>query len=109
MFNIDECTDACRTLSDMLVQVTKELLDLMNELKLNGCRSKQTYQKIVNINEIESKADTLFRKTVAQLFKNETDPLTVMKWKEIYQIMENTIDNCQKLASIVEGVVIKNA
>ena len=45
----------------------------------------------------------------SKLFRNEKDPIEIIKWKEIYQILENTIDKCEKIANTVEGVVIKNA
>lgn len=58
---------------------------------------------------MESKADEIFRKTVQKLFKCEENPIEIMKWKEIYQILENVVDKCEQVANIVERVVIKNA
>lgn len=109
MFNIDESTNEFKLLCDILVQATEELVELMEEIKLIGTKSNKINLKIEKINQLEDSADMLFRETVAELFKNETNPLVVMKWKEIYQILEDTIDNCETVANIVEGVVIKNA
>jgi uncharacterized protein Yka (UPF0111/DUF47 family) len=109
MFDINESTKESRLIGDMLVHTTKELVKLMDELKINGCKSKHLTHHISNIGKFEVQADNLFRKTVKELFQNEKDPLIVIKWKEIYQILENTIDNCKKVANIVEGVVIKHA
>jgi uncharacterized protein Yka (UPF0111/DUF47 family) len=109
MFNIEECTDGSRIIGNLLVQATNGLVELMDELRIKGCKSKHIPEQISNICKFESEADKIGRITVADLFQKETDPLTVIKWKEIYQILENTIDNCEKVATIVEGVVIKNA
>ncbi|MBD7913438.1 DUF47 domain-containing protein [Clostridium cibarium] len=109
MFNIEECTEGSKKICDLLVQATTELVAVMDELRIKGYKSKNISQQLSNICKYESEADKVFRKTVAELFNTETDPLTVIKWKEIYQILENTIDNCEKIAKIVEGVVIKNA
>ena len=109
MFDITECTDEIKTVCDFLLNSTEDLYSIMNELKVNGCKSNNITNTILNISSMESEADKVFRKTVALLFKEETDPIKVMKWKEIYQITENTIDNCEKVANIIEGVVIKNA
>lgn len=109
MFNIKESTEECKVLSDMLVEITENLIYLMDELKVNGCKSKNINEKIMSVCNVESAADKVFRKTVGELFRSETNPLVVIKWKEIYQIIENAIDNCQRVAIIVEGVVIKNA
>ncbi|WP_143316683.1 DUF47 family protein [Clostridium sp. HBUAS56017] len=109
MFNIEECTEGSKKICDLLVQATTELVAVMDELRIKGYKSKNISQQLSNICKYESEADKVFRKTVAELFNTETDALTVIKWKEIYQILENTIDNCEKIAKIVEGVVIKNA
>ena len=109
MFDIRESTDELECVCDILVQVTQELMSLMNELKIHGFRSKNINEKIISISKMESKADEIFRKTVQKLFKCEENPIEIMKWKEIYQILENVVDKCEQVANIVERVVIKNA
>lgn len=108
MFNITESTEASKFLADNIVKCTQYILELMNELHLIGGKNHIS-EKIGTINQIESEADRVFRKIVGELFRNEKDPIEIIKWKEIYQILENTIDKCEKIANIVEGVVIKNA
>ena len=109
MFSIDESTHESKLLADMIVKCTNHILESMEGISLMGNKSKYIKEKIRIINEIENEADKLFRRTVAELFKNETNVLEVIKWKEIYQILENTVDRCEKIANTVEGVVIKNA
>ncbi|WP_244833766.1 DUF47 family protein [Clostridium sp. BJN0001] len=109
MFDIMEASDRVRKECRYLLNTTRNLYELMDELKKNGCKSKVLLDKIMAISAIESEADKSFREDVAFLFKNEKDSLTVIKWKEIYQKIENTIDSSEKVANIVEGVVIKNA
>ncbi|SFA87218.1 DUF47 domain-containing protein [Clostridium frigidicarnis] len=108
MFNVDEATNESKVLCDLIVDATRELVDLMNELKLMN-KSNNINQKIISINKIENEGDTFFRDTVAKLFRSETDTLTILKWKEIYQMLEDTIDSCERVANIVEGVVMKHA
>lgn len=109
MYDIKESTPEAKLLADMIVDCTKHILQLMNGLNSVGNKAKCIEETIVIIHKIENEADCLFRKTVSELFKNETNPIEIIKWKEIYQILENTIDNCEKIANTVEGVVIKNA
>jgi len=109
MFDINESTEACKLLAEMIVQCTGCIVEIMGELNSVGNKSKHIREKIININKIENEADRLFRKTVSELFKNETSPIEIIKWKEIYQTLENTIDKCEKIANTIEGVVIKNA
>lgn len=108
MFNVDEATNESKILCDLIVDATRELVDLMDELKLMN-KSNNINPKIISINKIENEGDTFFRDTVAKLFRSETDTLTILKWKEIYQMLEDTIDSCERVANIVEGVVMKHA
>ncbi|MBN7576434.1 MULTISPECIES: DUF47 domain-containing protein [Clostridium] len=107
MFNVTKSTEPAKYLADMIIKCTKLISELMDELHLIGGKNSIN-QKILTINQIESEVDRLFRNTVGDLFRNEKDPIEIIKWKEIYQILENTIDKCEKIANIVEGVVIKN-
>ena len=107
MFNVTESTEPAKYLADMIIKSTKLISELMDELHLIAGKNNIN-EKIVTINQIESEVDRLFRNTVGDLFRNEKDPIESIKWKEIYQILENTIDKCEKIANIVEGVVIKN-
>lgn len=107
MFNVTESTEPAKYLADMIIKSTKLISELMDELHLIAGKNNIN-EKIVTINQIESEVDRLFRNTVGDLFRNEKDPIEIIKWKEIYQILENTIDKCEKIANIVEGVVIKN-
>jgi predicted phosphate transport protein (TIGR00153 family) len=108
MFNMKESTEASKLLADMIIKCTNHVMELMGELHLISSKN-HINEKIITINQIESAADRIFRQTVGDLFRNEKDPIEIIKWKEIYQILENTIDKCEKIANIVEGVVIKNA
>jgi hypothetical protein len=49
------------------------------------------------------------RRSVARLFKEEKDPITVIKWKEIYENLENATDRCEDVANIIEGVILEHA
>lgn len=108
MFNITEGTEGSKLLADLLIKCTKDIVGLMGELHLIGSKNN-IIEKVITINKLESEADRIFRKTVGELFRNEKDPIEIIKWKEVYQLLENTIDKCEKIANIVEGVVIKNA
>ena len=66
-------------------------------------------QKCVEINRLENEADALLRGTLAKLFREEKDPITIMKWKEIYELLETATDRCEDVANIIEGVVLENS
>ena len=61
------------------------------------------------INSLENQADTLLRTALAKLFKSGADALTVMKWKEILDLIETATDRAEDVANVVEGVVLEHA
>ncbi|HXK28992.1 MAG TPA: DUF47 family protein, partial [Candidatus Binatia bacterium] len=60
------------------------------------------------INRLENEGDYLNRAAVAKLFEPNNNPLEVIKWKEIYETMENAIDRCEDVANVLEGIALKN-
>jgi predicted phosphate transport protein (TIGR00153 family) len=62
----------------------------------------------VEINRLENEADRVHAQAVSQLFDDERDPITVMKWKETLDFLENATDRCEDAANVLEGVVVKH-
>ena len=63
----------------------------------------------VEINRLENVADKILRSALARLFRDEKDPIMVIKWKEIYETLESATDRCEDVANIIEGVVLENS
>jgi uncharacterized protein len=59
------------------------------------------------IYQLEATGDTLYRQEVARLFEQEKDPIEVIKWKEILEHIEDTLDHCEDIADLLKGVVLK--
>lgn len=108
MFNVTTVREEAIKLAELAVVCTNELKDVMLELK-NMKRSKTLKEKVIEVNRIENEADEIYRSAMANLFTNEKDAIEVIKWKEIYEYLENTLDACEDVANIVEGVVMKHA
>ena len=108
MFNVKSIKEDAISLAKLITQCTEELTHVMSELKKMKT-SKTLKEKIIEINRIENVGDDIFRDAMQRLFVSETDPLEVIKWKEIYEYLENTLDACEDVANIVEGVAMKNA
>ena len=66
-------------------------------------------EKCVEINRLENEADVQLRGAIAKLFREEKDPIQVIKWKEIFELMETATDRCEDVANIIEGVVLENS
>ena len=63
----------------------------------------------IEINRLENAADKILRSALARLFREEKDPIAVIKWKEIYETLEAATDRCEDVANIIEGVVLENS
>jgi predicted phosphate transport protein (TIGR00153 family) len=108
MLNVNNCTEEAEMLSRMIVSSCEELINLMEELK-NMKTSKKLSNNIIEINRIEEEGDRVSRKAIMDLFRSNTEVIEIIKWREIYQYLEDTLDACEDVANVVEGVVMKNA
>ena len=63
----------------------------------------------VEINRLENEGDRVVRQALASLFERGIDPMLVIRWKDIFERLEDAIDSCESVANILEGIVIKNA
>src|SRR5918992_1245405 len=63
----------------------------------------------VEINRLENEADRTHQAAVRRLFEEERDPITIMKWKEILDFLEEATDRCEDVANVIEAVVVKHA
>jgi uncharacterized protein len=61
------------------------------------------------VKQVEKQNDRLLRGATARLFQEETDPKTLIKWKEIFDDLEDAIDRCEDVANVIEGVALENA
>jgi len=70
---------------------------------------KELLDICAEIDRLEGEADSIFRKAIAELFKTGNDPIDVMKWRDIFDNLEEAADRCEDVANIVEGVVLEYA
>ncbi len=72
-------------------------------------KSKKLPALLVEINHIEEEGDTLYQETIQNLFANEKDVLEVVKWKSIFDTLEEVLDATENVADVMEGVIMKNS
>ena len=106
--NVKAIRPEAKKLARLIVDCTKELREVMRELK-DMQKSTILCAKIIEVNRIENDGDEIFRHAITELFASESDPFEVIKWKEIYEYLENTLDACEDVANIAEGVIMKHA
>jgi len=64
---------------------------------------------MVEVHRLENEGDRITREAIASLFETGIDPMVVIRWKDIFERLENAIDSTERAAFILEGIVIKNA
>ena len=99
----DAC-DLAATLVSAVCEVSRAMVGL-RDLKNRDA----ILQVCMEINRYENEGDTLLRRAVARLFQESKDPLLVIKWKDIYEFLEDAIDRCEDIANVVEGVALEYA
>jgi predicted phosphate transport protein (TIGR00153 family) len=106
LYKITESTPQAKELGFLILKSTRELQRGI------GCLSKnmgEVYDHCVEVNSLENEADRVCRDAIADLFEHEKDPITILKWKEIYETLETATDRCEDAANVLEGVALKNA
>jgi uncharacterized protein Yka (UPF0111/DUF47 family) len=108
LYEIDEVLPDARELAGVLVAAAETV-----QLAVRGLRDvknpAQLLEACKQVNVHENQGDTLSRRAIAHLFKSGLDPLTVMKWKEIIDLIEDAIDRSEDVANVIEGVVLEHA
>lgn len=108
LFKIEQTNEEAMMLVGILVKTVKEVEQAVSRLRrLKGTDSIMKH--CIEINRLENEGDYVGRAAVAKLFEPGSDPLEVIKWKEIYETLENAIDRCEDVANVLEGIVLKNA
>ncbi len=108
VFDVKEMRPEAVIMADLIMQSIRELDVLfkhLREIKLNTIVREQ----IIEVNRIENEGDIIYRKALTRLFKTEKDPIEIIKWKQLYELLEESIDACENVANIVEGLVMKHA
>ena len=94
------------------VELTRVLLSASIEVSaaINTIESPEAALKhCIEINRYENESDRLCRTLIAKLFDEEKDPVQIIKWKEIFEVIETAVDKCEDVANVIEGVILKSA
>jgi uncharacterized protein len=109
LYDIPSMTKEVGDLARCLVSSAEHVLGAVSSIRGLGKKTNGILQHCIEINRLENVADALLRSALARLFREEKDPIAVIKWKEIYETLEAATDRCEDVANIVEGVVLENS
>lgn len=105
LFGITEPTPIARRLSEVIVAATEELVEAVAALR----KQKGVIEHCIHIKKLENEGDVAYQEAVASLFRGKVDPIEVIKWKDVYDNMEECIDRCEAVAHVLESVVLKHS
>jgi uncharacterized protein Yka (UPF0111/DUF47 family) len=105
LFGIERPTPISKRLSEVIVAITKEMVAAVAALR----KQKGVVEHCIRMKKLENEGDVAFHEAVASLFRGGVDPIEVIKWKDIYDNMEECIDKCEAVAHVLESVVLKHS
>ena len=105
MYDIHETTEPAKQLAGVIQRMALQLNEVVSILQ----KPKGVTERLVELHRLENEGDDIYHRAVAALFHDRGDPLEVVKWKDVYEKLEETIDRCEQVANIIEGVIIKHS
>jgi predicted phosphate transport protein (TIGR00153 family) len=105
LYRIAKPTPEAIQLSSIIVQQCEAIVGAVGKLR----SFKDLKSDWVEIHRLESEGDRVSREAIAGLFANSTDPIDVIKWKDVYELFEAVCDRCEDVADIIEQIVAKHA
>ena len=106
LFKITQIMPSAREIAKVVQQQVQEIHRVVPMLR--DMRRERIMEHCIEINRLENVGDHLLREGVAALFDGSPDPITVIKWRELFEILETATDKCEDVANTIEGIVLKN-
>ena len=105
MFRITTVREPARQLADVIVRAADALEKAVVAIK----KPKIVIERGQEVKTLEEEGDAIYHAAVGKLFDGGEDPIEVMRWKELYDTLERTLDQCEDVANVLESIVLKNA
>ena len=105
IYDIKAPTDEARRLSAILAEQSAEIVAAIGKLE----SMKDLDQHLKRVRELEHEADGLSRAAIGKLFREDQDPLNVLKWRDVYQLLEESVDAAEDVAEVIQRMLHKTA
>ena len=105
MFRVTAVREPARQLADVIVRAADSLEKAVVAIK----KPKVVIERGQEVKTLEEEGDAIYHAAVGKLFDGGEDPIEVMRWKELYDTLERTLDQCEDVANVLESIVLKNA
>ena len=103
-WGVTEVPPDARAIADVILRATILLDEAVQRLE----GFKDSKQQLIELRSLEDEGDRLFRNGVGALFRSGADPLMVIRWKDIFEGLEEAVDACENAADVLEAIIVKN-
>jgi predicted phosphate transport protein (TIGR00153 family) len=105
LYKITKIAPEALELTNIVVVSTEQLVNAISHMP----KLEDVDDYCIEINRLENAADEIYRQAIGTLFDQERPPLEVIKWQDIFDILESATDRCEDVANILESIGLKNA
>ena len=104
MYQIGQANQHARQFAAVIRSLANEIHAAIRILK----KPDGINQHLVEIHRLENEGDEVYFRAINELFQNERDALQLIKWKELYEILENAVDRCESVGNTIESIILKH-
>jgi uncharacterized protein len=103
-YGITQIQPRAREQADVILRSTIQLDEAIQRLE----GFKDSSRQLIELRSLEDEGDRLLHESIAELFRSSTDPMTVIRWKDIHEGLEEAVDACENAADVLEAILVKN-
>lgn len=108
-YGVEAPTERDKELARIVLRCAEELLVAVDKLRFRGAKLNEILPHTIELNRLENEADQVNRQAIGELFRGAESAIEIIKWRDIYEMLEHTADLCEDAANVLEGVVLKHA
>lgn len=104
LYRVKEPTEYARRQAEVIAEAASVLHQIIDDLE----KRTDLMERVISVNSLENEGDRIEREAIAALFDGDMDLREVIKWKDIYEVLEAAIDECEHVANVIESIVLKH-
>jgi predicted phosphate transport protein (TIGR00153 family) len=105
LYGITQISPAAKSMASLIVEAVTQLQAAVAKLESKSGISEHE----IEVHRIENVGDTESRRAIGELFSGKHDAVSIIKLKDFYTLLEDSLDRCEDVANVIEGIIIKNA
>ena len=103
-YGVTEIRQSAKQQAEVILRATEKLSEAVEQIE----GFKDADRQLNELRDLEDEGDRLNREAVSQLFKTETDAISIIRWKDIHEQLEEAVDACENAADVLEAILVKN-